>query len=230
MPHQVLDASTTTTPAPRRRRPWRLAAAAAAVAIAVPVGVQVAGSLPGFGPPEQTVIDRSPAPLLLALADLSEYHAAAGTFQAVVDLERDTPYLPSVISGERTTLLATGGVDAVVDVGGLGPDAVRPSADRRSVTITLPPPRLAPATLDPAQTRVLDRDRGAVERVGGLLADDPVDDAELYRLAAQRIDDAARGSDLLARAETGTRDMLTGLAGSLGYERVEVVFDAVPAD
>lgn len=200
------------------------------MAIAVPVGVQIAGALPGFGPPEQTVVDRSPAPLLLALADISEYHAATGTFQAVVDLERDTPYLPAAVSGERTTLLATGAVDAIVDFGALGPDAVQPSADRRSVTVSLPAPRLAPATLDPAQTRVLDRDRGAVERIGGLFADDPVDDSGLYVLAAQRIDDAARGSDLLARAETGTRDMLTGLAGSLGYERVEVTFDAVSAE
>lgn len=218
----------TTPPArgPRRRVPVKLLAAVAAVAVVVPLGVQAAGVLSDLASPEQQVIDRSPAPLLLALADLQDYHAATGTFQAVVDLERDTPYLPAVISGERTTLLATGRVDAVVDFGDLGPDAVRPSADRRSVTIALPAPRLAPATLDPAQTRVLDRDRGVAERIGGLFADDPVDDTELYRLAAQRVDEAALASDLLARAETGTRDTLATLAGSLGYEQVVVTFDA----
>ena len=242
MPHQTVEsdssasgstapgstASGATAPArgPRRRVPVKLLAVVAAVAVAVPLGVQAAGALADLASPEQRIIDRSPAPLLLALADLQEYHAATGTFQAVVDLERDTPYLPAVISGERTTLLATGSVDAVVDFGGLGPEAVRPSADRRSVTIALPAPRLAPATLDPSQTRVLDRDRGVAERIGGLFADDPVDDTELYQLAAQRVDEAARASDLLARAETGTRDTLATLAGSLGYEQVVVTFDA----
>ena len=69
-------------------------------------------------------IDRSPAALLLAMRDVADYHAASGTYQVLVDVEHDSPYLPSVIDGERSTLFATGTVDARVDFSGLGPDAI----------------------------------------------------------------------------------------------------------
>ena len=70
-------------------------------------------------PLEEKVVDRSTTPLLLALDDLHEYHAATGTFQVVIDQERDTPWVPAAISGERTQLMATGTVDAYVDFAAL---------------------------------------------------------------------------------------------------------------
>jgi hypothetical protein len=169
-------------------------------------------------------VDRGPAPLMAALSDISEYHAATGAFQVLVDIERDTPHIPALISGERTTLFATGHVDALVDLSGLGPERVSASADQSAVTFALPPARLAPATLDPAATRVVGRERGVVERLAGVLQNNPVDDEDLYQLAARKLDETARASDLTARAEANTRDMLTSLARSLGYEQVTVTF------
>ena len=219
------DTSTWSGRLRRRRPPVKLLAAAAALAIALPVGAQLAGTFPAlsatFAP--QTV-DRGPAPLMAALSDISEYHAATGSFQVLVDIERDTPHIPALISGERTTLFATGHVDALVDLSGLGPDRVRASADQSTVTFALPPARLAPATLDPSATRVVGRERGVVERLAGVLQNNPVDDEDLYQLAARKLDETARASDLTARAEANTRDMLTSLAQSLGYEQVTVTF------
>ncbi|CAA9213160.1 MAG: putative secreted protein [uncultured Blastococcus sp.] len=212
-------------PAARRRRrvPLRLVAAGAGVAVLVPVGMQVAGWLPDdpFG---QDVVDRSTTPLLLALEDLHEYHAATGTFQVVVDREVDTRYVPSVISGERVEFLATGTADAYVDFSVLDDGAVTLSTDGTTATIELPAPRLDDVRIDPEESRVLDRDRGLVERIGGAIGDDPVDDNELYALAEDRLAAAAAESDLRERAETNTRAMLTGLAGSLGVDQVEVSF------
>jgi hypothetical protein len=228
MAQQLWEPDTTArTGQPRRRRPSaKVVAAVAVVAVALPVGAQVVGAFPSLpGTFEQQTVDESPAPLLVALADIAEYHAATGTFQVLVDLERDTPHIPALISGERTTLFATGHVDAVVDLSGLGPEHVSVSADRRAVTFALPAPRLEAVTLDPATTHVVDRDRGIVERLAGVIEDNPVNDEEIYRLAAQKLDDAARQSDLVVRAEANTRDMLTSLAGSLGYEQVTVTFD-----
>jgi hypothetical protein len=225
----LLEPGTRTTRGERTgrfRRRTKVLVGVAAVAVAVPLGAQAVGALPALSSPfEQQTVDRSPAPLLVALADISEYHAATGTFQALVDVERDTPHVPSLISGERTTLFATGHVDAVVDLGGLGPERVTVSAERRAVTFVLPAPRLAAATLDPEATRVVGRDRGIVERLASVIADEPDRDQELYRLAAQRLDAAARQSDLTVRAETNTREMLTSLARSLGYEQVTVTFE-----
>jgi hypothetical protein len=212
----------------RRRVSPRLVAAGVGVAVLVPVGLEVASWLPE-NPFGQDVVDRSTTPLLLALQDLHEYHAATGSFQVVVDREVDTRYVPSVISGERVQLLATGSADAYVDFATLDAGAVTLSEDGTSATIELPAPRLDEVRIDPEESRVLDRDRGLVERIGDAVGDDPVDDNELYAMAEDRLAAAAAESDLRERAETNTRDMLTGLAGSLGVEDVEVRF-AEPAD
>ncbi len=216
---------------PRRRFLPVVPVAGALVALALLVALLGRGLdlLPdGGNPTEPGVVDRSGPSLLLALADLSEYHAATGSFQVVIDVERDTPYLPSVLSGERTTFLATGGVDAVVDFSGLTAERVQVSQDRRAVTFSLPAPRLTEARVDPDGSRVVGRDRGLVDRIASVFEDNPTSEREFYQLAEQRLATAARDSDLLARAETNTRAMLTGLAGSLGFERVRVDF-AAPA-
>ena len=143
----------------------------------------------------------------------------------MVDREEDTRYVPSAISGERAQLLATGTADAYVDFSTLGAGAVTLSADGTAATIDLPASRLDEVRIDPDQSRVLDRDRGLVERIGDAVGDDPVDDSELYALAENRLAAAATQSDLRERAEANTRDMLTGLARSLGVDQVEVTFE-----
>src|SRR3712207_6555801 len=226
MPTLLSSRPVSAEPAPRRRRrvPLRLVAAGVGVAVLVPVGMKVAGWLPE-NPFGQDVVDRSTTPLLLALQDLEEYHAATGTFQVVVDREVDTRYVPSFVSGERVQLLATGSADAYVDFAGLDAGAVTLSGDGGTATIELPAPQLDEVRIDPEESRVLDRDRGLVERLGDAVGDDPVDDSEIYALAEDRLTAAAAGSDLRERAETNTRAMLTGLATSLGVDDVEVRFE-----
>jgi hypothetical protein len=214
----------------RRRRRTKAVAAVAGLALLVPAGFGVADAVDrwtGNAVAEQTV-DHSPAALLLAMRDISQYHAATGTFQVLVDVEHDTPYLPAAISGERSTLFATGTVDAQIDFSALGPESITVSPDRRSATIVLPAPTLAPAALDPAQTRVVGRERGLAQRIGDAVGDSPTDDTELYKMAGAKLDAAAAQSDLTTRAADNTRAMLTGLAQSLGYETVTVTF-APPA-
>ena len=218
-----LDASPDT--GARRRR-------AVVLLLAVLVGIALVSALlrglPGWpGTPfGEDEVDRSTPALLTSLEDLDEYHAATGSFQVVVDLERDVRWVPSLVSGERTTFLATGSVDAVVDFRGLDGSAVVPSADRRSVTITLPAARLGEADVDLENSRVLSRDRGALDRLGGVFRDSPTSEREVTVLAETKLDAAAAESDLRQRAEDNTRSMLTGLAGALGYEEVIVRFDA----
>jgi Protein of unknown function (DUF4230) len=213
-----------------RRVPFRLVAAGAALALLVPAGLGVRDWTSGWGNPlEQEVVDRSTPALLLALEDMSQYHAASADLQVMVDLEVDTPWVPSVISGERVNFLATGSADAYVDFDALDDGAVTLSPDGESARIVLPAPELAEVRIDPEESRVVDRDRGLVERIGGAFAENPVDDTELYALAEDRLSTAAAASDLRERAETNTGAMLTGLARSLGVEEVEVRFDE-PAD
>ncbi|MGH3928153.1 MAG: DUF4230 domain-containing protein, partial [Pseudonocardiaceae bacterium] len=211
-----------------RRRPRRkLLAVALGIALLVPVTTQFVDAIVDWRNPfEQQVVDHSPAPLLLALQDLSQYHAATGAFQVVVDVERDTPHVPSLISGERTTFLGTGSVDATVDFTNVSADRVTVSPDRRSVTIALPPPRLEPAVVDPAASRVVGRERGLVDRIAAVFQDSPTSEQEVYQLAQAKLNDVAKASGLSRRGEENTRQMLTALAHSLGFTNVTVTFDA----
>ncbi|HXT42528.1 MAG TPA: DUF4230 domain-containing protein [Pseudonocardiaceae bacterium] len=212
----------------RSRGPRKLLAALLGIAVLVPVTTQLVDVFPHWGNPfKQQIVDHSPAPLLLALQDISKYHAATGTFQVVVDVEHDTLHVPSLISGERTTFLGTGSVDAMVDFSNLGPDRVAVSPDRRSVIVALPAPRLAPAVLDPAASRVVGRERGLLNRIADALQDNPADEQELYQLAQAKLNEAAKTSDLARRGQENTRQMLTTLAGSLGFSDVTVTFETV---
>jgi Protein of unknown function (DUF4230) len=211
----------------RRRRLW---VPVLAVVLALLLAPFLTSSLPAWlSPFHEQDVDHSPTPLLVQLQNVARFQAATGTFQVLVDVEHDTTNLPSVISGERTTLFAIGTVDASVDFAALGADRVTVSPDRRAVTVTLPAPTLDKAAIDPARSRIVGRERGLLQRVGDAISDNPVDDTELYTLAGQKLDAAARQSDLTARAEQSTRAMLTGLATSMGFTQVTVNFDAAAA-
>ena len=213
-----------TAPPRRRRTALRVGGVVLVGALAVAGAGRAMDALPSLSSPfSEQVVDRERPSLVLALADLSEYHAAQGSFQVVVDREEDTRYVPGFVKGERTTYLAVGSVDGLVDFRGLGEGAVQVAGD--AVTITLPRPRLGQAVVDLEQSRVVARDRGVLDRVGGAFSDDPTSEREVALMAEGKIADAAAQSDLLRRSEDNTRAMLTGLARSLGYPDVTIRFD-----
>jgi hypothetical protein len=201
-------------------------------AIGIAAVVMVAGNIFGFldfGFGSKT-IDRSQPPLLVRLTDLSEYHASSANFQALIDLEKDTKYLPDFLSGQRALMVAAGTVDATVDFSGLKNENVVVSEDRKSVTITLPAPELSAVTLDNDRTYVESRDRGLFDRVGGLFTGNPTNDQPLYQAAEDKLYEAAANSELKSLAETNTRSMLESLLKSLGFENITVVFEQPPAE
>jgi hypothetical protein len=174
-------------------------------------------------------IDRTQPALLQSLADLSEYHAATANFQVIVDTEKDTRFVPSFIRGERTVYLASGSADAIVDFSQLDERSIQVSPDRTSVTVVLPVPTVADPTVDPGQSRVVSRDRGVLDRIGSAFSDNPSNDRPLVLAAQEKMRDAANESDLRAKAEQNTRNMLQGMLGALGYTSVNVSFSPSPA-
>lgn len=211
---------------PRRRgTALRLGGAALVAVLALVAADRALDLLPSLDNPlREQVIDRERPALMLALSDLNDYHAAQGSYQVVVDLERDIPYVPGILKGERTTYLATGTVDGVVDFSALSADAVQ--IEGGALTITLPAPRLGEAAIDLENSRVVSRDRGVLDRISGALSDSPTSERDVALLGEDKLQDAAASSDLLNRAQDNTRDMLTGLARSFGYSDVTVLFDA----
>lgn len=186
------------------------------------LGLRSIADWPSFGDKE---IDRSGPAVLTAMRDLSEYHAAAGQYQIVVDIEQDAKFLPDIIKGKRVIFLATGSVDAYVDFGKLGDDAVTISPDRTSVSIRLPHAQLSAPNVDPEQSRVLNQDLGVIDRLGGLFSDQPnPQDQQMYVLARQKLADAATKVGLQAKAEQNTRTTLEQLMRSLGFTNVSITY------
>jgi Protein of unknown function (DUF4230) len=215
-------------PRPRREVPWGLITFALLV-IAIFGGVSwFRGVLPDFDNPfAEETIDRSGPAVLKSIQDLHEYHAATGNFQQIVDLEKNTA-LPSELLGSRTLFIAYGTVDATVDFSTIGSGAVDVSEDRLRATITLPPPRLSEAQIDPTRSYVYDHEEGVFNEIGSLFSDDSGDQQELYVVAQERImASAQQSSGLVARAQENTRAMLVSMLTALGFETVVVRFASV---
>ncbi|MFB6847403.1 DUF4230 domain-containing protein [Streptomyces sp. NPDC056373] len=168
--------------------------------------------------------DRSGPALLKSIQDISRYDAASGNFQVVVDLEKDAKLLPDAIRGTRTLYVGAGTVDAYVDLGKVGENDVRVNADRTSATLRLPHAQLGKPALDPDRSYAVSKQRGLFDRLGDLFSDNPNGEQAVQKLAVRHIGDAAKESELTARAESNTTGMLEGLLRSLGFKEVRVSY------
>jgi hypothetical protein len=204
----------------------RVAVIASAAAVIVVVVLLVAwfGGLRSANPFASREIDRSQPVLLKAIDDLNVFTAATGNFEAIVDLEKDAPFLPSAIKGERTLFVAAGTVDAKVDFSKLRGDAIKVSDDRTSVEITLNHPVLSRPVVDPRRSYVANRERGLLDRLESAFGNDANSERELYILAEEKLAQTAQRTELVKRAEDNTRAMLTGMMRSLGFTNVKVNF------
>ncbi|GAA2403805.1 DUF4230 domain-containing protein [Streptomyces glaucosporus] len=208
---------------------WSAPLAVPLVLVLLAAAVLVAGQLrllpDSLNPFATRTEDRTGPALLKSLKDMSRYEGASGTFQVVVDLEKDARFLPDAVRGSRTLFVGTGSVGAYVDLGGLGEDAVTVTDDRRGATVRLPRARLEKPALDVDRSYAVTKERGLLDRLGDFFSDNPGDEREVHRLAVRRIDEAARESGLTARAERNTQEMLENLLRSLGFTRISVVFE-----
>ena len=213
-------------PPPQRGVPWGLIALGLVIVLLIAGFNWVRDLVPSFDNPfSSETIERTSPPVLQSIQDLGEFRAAAGNYQVIVDVEKDTK-LPSELLGERTLFVANGSVDAGVDLRAVGADDVQLSADRRAATITLPHAVLYPAELDLTESYVYERDRGLFNAIGDVFSDDGGSERELYLVAERKLTQAAGGTaGLKARAEENTRVTLTSLLGSLGFTRVTIRFE-----
>ncbi len=161
-------------------------------------------------------IDRSQPALLLSIQELSQYHAAVGNFEVIIDTEVDVPWVPDVIAGERSLFVAGGTVNTYVDFAGFKSGDLKMSDDGASVQIRIPTAQLDKPNLDHERTYLFSQDRGIVDRVDDALS--TPDQSELYKLAEKKLAAAAEASDLTRQAEANTKTMLTGMFSSLELE------------
>jgi len=118
-----------------------------------------------------------------------------------------------VFNGEKVLVIATGNVEAGVDLGDVHKDDVRVAGD--TATIDLPEPEILSASLDEGKTRVYDRD---LSPLNVRPDDDLVEEARL--LAVGKIKDAARENEILGSAEQNAEDSIRAFVTTLGFEEV----------
>jgi hypothetical protein len=172
----------------------------------------------------QTTTVRSQPVILKSITNLSRYEAASGSFEVVVDLTKRTSLIPSFLAGSETLFIGQGTDIAFVDFATLKNTAITVNKDRTSVTVTLPKPQLEPAVLNVSQSYVYAQQQGLFNRIGNFFSGNPNSQQQVYQIAQQKIQAAARQSPLLTEAQKNTEGMLTGMLTSLGFQHVTVTF------
>ncbi len=182
-----------------------------------------------FDPFASETVDRSGPAVLTQVRKLEEFTAAEGSFTQDVDIEQDAKYLPDFVAGERVTALVTGTVRATVDFSGLDDDAVSVSEDGTAITLTLPDPVLSDADIEESSARIINRDRGLVDRFDDLISGNPTDDTPLFTEAERKVEKAASESDLLEEARRNTEVWLETFLGAAGFDEVVINWQDTPA-
>jgi hypothetical protein len=199
------------------------------LAVAAVVVLRLADvSLPN--PFSETPKENPNAVVLAELKDQSRFVAASGRFQTLIDSEQDADFLPDALKGSRQLYVAEGDVDGYVELHGLTEDDLKVSDDGQVLTVHVPPAQLGRPRLDPANTRLVFRERGLLDRLGEAVGGgDPTDQQALLQRADQKITEAAARSELAKRTEENTVTFLRSVFSGLGYREVRVVFDGPTA-
>jgi hypothetical protein len=195
--------------------------------VALVLGARAVGLWPNLSNPfSSKTTDRSQPALLKSIQDLSQFVAAEGNFEVVVDVQNDRKYIPDFLVNQRILFIAAGSVEAYVDFANIGQGAIKESDDRRTVEITLPAPQLRAPRIDNNRSYVFEEQRGALNRIADMFKSDPNRLQAVYQKAEEKIAAAAKDAGLTQRAEENTRKMLDSMLRALGYTSVTVNFPA----
>jgi Protein of unknown function (DUF4230) len=170
----------------------------------------IMGPLLGEKPPRTTT-----GPVVVeGIQELDQLATVRWTESVPVTKETGGAILDRLFNGEKVLVIATGEVEAGIDLGDIGKDDVSVNSD--TVTIDLPEPEILSASLDEEKTRVYDHDFSPLNVRPD---DDLVEEARLQ--AVEKIRDAARENKILDTAEHNAEDSVRAFVTTLGFEEVQ---------
>jgi hypothetical protein len=170
----------------------------------------IMGPLLGEKPPRTTT-----GPVVVeGIQELDQLATVRWTESVPVTKETGGAILDRLFNGEKVLVIATGEVEAGIDLGDIGKDDVSENSD--TVTIDLPEPEILSASLDEEKTRVYDHDFSPLNVRPD---DDLVEEARLQ--AVEKIRDAARENKILDTAEHNAEDSVRAFVTTLGFEEVQ---------
>jgi hypothetical protein len=136
------------------------------------------------------------------------------TMDKIISGERDNPYLPKFLAGDRLLLVVHGEVIGGIDLGKVQPGDV--SVDARAIWLRIPTAEIFTARIDNAKTRVYSRETGLFS------SPDPNLESEVREEAERQLQQAALQEGILKSAEQNARSTLSSMLKGLGFERVEI--------
>ena len=155
----------------------------------------------------------SPAVVEL-IRQLSRLETVEYSLDKIVEGDRNNPYLPDFLVGDKLLLVAHGEVIAGIDLAQLKPGDVAVSGD--SVRVRLPAPQILTTRIDNGRTRVYSRSTGL------LTPADPNLESQARQTAEQQIAQAALDDGILEKARQNARASVTALLFGLGFRSVDV--------
>jgi hypothetical protein len=168
----------------------------------------------GYITGRSTSIDISSPSVVEKIRQLSRLETVDYSLDKIVDGERQSPYLPDFLVGDKLLLVAHGEVIAGVDLGQLKSSDVSVHGD--AVQVRLPTAQVLTTRIDNGRTRIYSRTTGL------LVVPDPNLESEVRLAAEQQIADAALSDGILDKARQNARSSVTALLYGLGFHKVDV--------
>ena len=160
-----------------------------------------------------TQIDVSQPTVVNKIQQLQRLETVVYTMDKVVSGEKENPFLPNFLAGDRLLMVVHGEVVAGVDFSGLKSGDV--AVQERKVVLRLPSAQVFSTRIDNERTKVYSRQTGLLVPV------DPNLETQVRQEAERQLQQAALLDGILKTANMNARTTLTSLLQGLGFEHVE---------
>jgi hypothetical protein len=154
---------------------------------------------------QPTVVDR--------IQQLQRLETVVYTMDKIVSGEKDNPFLPDFLTGDRLLMLVHGQVVAGIDFARLRGGDI--SIQGKNIHVRLPQPQIFMTRVEESRTQVYSRQTGLLVRV------DPNLESQVRQEAERQLLEAALQDGILNTAKQNARSTLTSMLTGLGFEKVE---------
>jgi hypothetical protein len=161
-----------------------------------------------------TVIGVSQPTVVRQIQQLQRLESVNYTMDKIISGERNNPYLPKFLAGDRLLLVVHGDVVGGIDLGKIRPDDV--TVKGQVIYVRMPAAEIFATRIDNAKTRVYSRDTGLFS------SPDPNLESEVREEAERQLQQAALQDGVLQNAAQNAQATVTSVLKGLGFERVEI--------
>jgi Protein of unknown function (DUF4230) len=162
----------------------------------------------------QTSINVSQPTVVRQIQQLQRLETVTYTMDKIISGERDNPYLPKFLAGDRLLLVVHGQVIGGVDLAKVQPSDVVVHGE--TITFHLPQAEVFSTVIDNAKTRVYSRDTGL------FTSPDPNLESDVRQEAERQLQLAALQDGILKSADQNARNTLTSMLKGFGFSQVEI--------